>query len=131
MVFETDDCLLSVESLNEQSLCDTDMQSLLVAWARKCRQGTFSARVSLLKNNYLSAKPLLSFPSLSPVIFKLSSPVFRVNDGVDKRVVDGRCFGYNSRDSFGIGIEDASISERCKAFVKNRTVHHLCCGTGT
>lgn len=61
LVLETDDCLLSIESLKEDSLCDTDIQSLLGAWARKCRQGTFSARVSLLKNNDLSAKPLYFF----------------------------------------------------------------------
>lgn len=41
-----------------------------------------------------------------------------MNDGVDKRVVDGRRLGYNSGDSFGIGTEDACISESCKMFVK-------------
>lgn len=46
---ESDDCLLSTVSLKEDSLSDTDMQSFLRAWARKCKQGTFSARVILLK----------------------------------------------------------------------------------
>lgn len=47
MVLQPDECLLSTESLREDSLRDAEMQSLLVAWDRKCRQGTFSASVSL------------------------------------------------------------------------------------
>lgn len=42
-----DDCLLSMESLKDDSLWDTDMQSLLGACDRKCRQWTLSASVSL------------------------------------------------------------------------------------
>ncbi len=48
----------------------------------------------------------------------LHIPVFWMNDGVDKRVVDSRCLCYYSRNSFGIGIEDASISEKGKRFVR-------------
>lgn len=48
----------------------------------------------------------------NPVSSWLHSPVFGVNDGVDERVVDGRRFGYNGRNSFGVGIEDASITEK-------------------
>lgn len=51
MVLETDDCLLSIRSLREDSLWDMDMHFLLGAWARKCRQGTCSAMVSLLRND--------------------------------------------------------------------------------
>lgn len=47
-VLQPDECLLSTESLRDDSLRDADM-SLLVAWDRKCRQGTFSASVSLLE----------------------------------------------------------------------------------
>lgn len=58
LVLETEDCLLSTGSLKEESLCDADIQSLLGAWDRKWRQGTFSARVSLLeKNNDLQNSP--------------------------------------------------------------------------
>lgn len=46
---EPDECLLSMESLREDSLWDTEMHSRLVAWDRKCRPGTFSASVSLLE----------------------------------------------------------------------------------
>lgn len=123
LVLETDDCLLSIESLKEESLCDTDMQSLLGAWDRKCRQGTFSAKVSLLINNNLSAQALFSFW----LVRWLHSPVFGVNDGIDKRVVDGWGLGYNCRDCFGIGIEDASISEKCNT-VK---LYITCDNTGT
>lgn len=49
VVLQAEECLLSMESLREDSLWDTDMHSLLLAWDRKCRQGTFSASVSLLK----------------------------------------------------------------------------------
>lgn len=59
---ESDDCLLSTESLKEDSLTDTDMQSFLRAWARKCKQGTFSARVILLKQKHdLLAKCAITF----------------------------------------------------------------------
>jgi len=44
---ETDDCLLSTESLKEHSLLDMDRQSFLGAWRRKCKHGTCSASVSL------------------------------------------------------------------------------------
>ena len=46
-----------------------------------------------------------------------------MNDCIDKRVVDGRGLGYNSRDCFGIRIEDASISERCK---EKKCVYQCC-----
>lgn len=49
MGLQPDECLLSMESLREDSLWDTEMHSLLVAWDRKCRQGTFSASVFLLE----------------------------------------------------------------------------------
>lgn len=123
LALETDDCLLSTESLKEDSLCDTDMQSLLDAWDRKCKQGTFSARVSLLINDDLSAKLIHSVSSLGYwLVVWLHSPIFRVNDGVDKGIVDGRSLCYNCRDCFGIRVEDASISARSKAFVKSTTV---------
>lgn len=35
-----------------------------------------------------------------------------MRDSIDERVVDGRCLGYNSRDSFGVWIENVCISER-------------------
>lgn len=44
-----DECLLSMEPLREDSLWDTEMHPRLVAWDRKCRQGTFSASVFLLE----------------------------------------------------------------------------------
>lgn len=59
------ECLLSMESLREDSLWDTDMRSLLVAWDRKCRQGTFSASVSLLKITiFLQITHLISWPEV-------------------------------------------------------------------
>lgn len=48
MALDSDDCLLSMDSLKDDSLWDTDMQSLRGACDRKCRQGTLSASVSLL-----------------------------------------------------------------------------------
>lgn len=48
-LWNPDECLLSMESLREDSLWDTEMHSRLVAWDRKCRQGTFSASVFLLE----------------------------------------------------------------------------------
>lgn len=114
LALEADDCLLSTESLKEDSLCDTNIQSLLGAWPRKCRQGTFSARVSLLKNNDLFTTFTLILNRRYYFVGWLLSPVFWVNDCVDERVVDSWCFGYNSGNSFGIGIEDASIPGGCK-----------------
>lgn len=35
-----------------------------------------------------------------------------MNDCIDERVVDGGCLGDDSGDSFGIRIQDASISEK-------------------
>lgn len=74
---EADDCLLNTESLKEDWLCDIDMASLRGAWPRKCRQGTFSARVFLLKrSDYYRQRPRIGFmltllDSLSGALFHL------------------------------------------------------------
>ncbi len=47
LTFDPDDRRLSMGSLKEDSLLDTEMQSFRDDWARKCRHGTFSASVSL------------------------------------------------------------------------------------
>lgn len=47
LFLDPDDVLLSMDSLKEDSLLDTEMQSLRGVWDKKCRHGTFSARVSL------------------------------------------------------------------------------------
>lgn len=61
MLLQPEGCLLSMESLREDSLWDTEMHSLLLARDRKCRQGTFSASVSLLKiTNFLQFMHLKS-----------------------------------------------------------------------
>lgn len=114
LVFEPDDCLLSIESLKEKSLCDTvTLQPLLGPRERQCRQGTFSARVSLWKIMIFLQNSL--FLNLSYWLFEwVLSPVFRVNNCINERMVDGWCLRYNSGNSFGIGAEDASIPKRCK-----------------
>lgn len=61
MRLQPDECLLSMESLREDSLWDTDMHPLLVAGDRKCRQGTFSASVSLLKRRIFSETHMSHF----------------------------------------------------------------------
>ena len=47
VVLEPEDCLLSTDSLKEDSLCEPVIPSLRWVWAKKCRQGIFSAKVSL------------------------------------------------------------------------------------
>lgn len=110
---ESDDCLLSTESLKEDSLSDTDMQSFLRAWARKCKQGTFSARVILLKKKTWSFNKLCHYVSelVCQLIRWSQLPVFWVNYGIDYRIVYGWWLGYNSWDGFGIRAENASISD--------------------
>lgn len=113
MALQPEGCLLSMGSLREDSLWDTDMHSLLVAWDRKCRQGTLDASVSLLK--------ITSCLQFTYLIFlawnrwrgdRLPSPIFGMNDCIDERVVDGWGLGDDSGDGFGIRIQDASISGR-------------------
>ena len=48
LALELDDCLLSIESLKEHSLLDTDRRFFLGAERRQCRQGTCSASVFLV-----------------------------------------------------------------------------------
>lgn len=114
LVLEADDCLLSTGSLKEESLCDADIQSLLGACDRKCRQGTFSARVSLLKKTVICLQNAWYSNVGYRVVRWTHSPVFWVDDCIDERVINGWRLGYDSRNSFGIGIEDASVSERYK-----------------
>lgn len=72
MLLQLEECLLSMESLREDSLWDTDMHSLLVVGDRKCRQGTFSASVFLLKRTIFPHSfihSLISFPDLKCVVW--------------------------------------------------------------
>lgn len=69
LVLQPEERLLSMESLREDWLWDTDMHPLLDAWDRKCRQGTFSASVSLLKITiYLQITHLTSWPEVSGAV---------------------------------------------------------------
>lgn len=113
MALQPEGCLLSMESLREDSLWDTDMHSLLVAWDRKCRQGTLDASVSLLKITSCLQFTYLIFLAWNQWCGdRLPSPIFGMNDCIDERVVDGWGLGDDSGDGFGIRIQDASISGR-------------------
>lgn len=113
MALQPEGCLLSMESLREDSLWDTDMHSLLVAWDRKCRQGTLDASVSLLKITSCLQFAYLIFLAWNQWCGdRLPSPIFGMNDCIDERVVDGWGLGDDSGDGFGIRIQDASISGR-------------------
>ena len=48
LVLQSEDCLLTMESRKEHSLWAWDMDTFLGGCRRKYRQGTWSARVSLL-----------------------------------------------------------------------------------
>lgn len=118
-----------------RSLCETWLCSLaVVCWAlspwRRTRCLTLACSLSWgpgpgsvdtgrslpgrlcgIKHGLFTHNLWISFKLILPDVWY--SPVFGVNDGVDKRVVDGRCLGYNGRDGFRTGSEDASVAERC------------------
>lgn len=53
-------------------------------------------------------------------------PVSGVSDSIDERVVDGRCFRNNRRDSFRVWIENVCISKtQCVDKCKQRILRIL------
>lgn len=134
-VLDAVDCLLMMESLKDDSLMEEEMHSFRGAGDRKRRQGIFSARVILTKNTATDKQPETDFIvellnsgmwwTTAPSTTRWNdtdlnnSPVLVVDDGVDERVVDGRGFCYDCRDSLGVRRQDVGVPE-----MRRRNANH-------